>query len=318
VTIETFEDLFENMLRDVYDAEKQHTKALPKMAKMAANDELREAFEQHLEETHRQLERLEQVFEIMEIKGKGQKCEAAQGLIEEAQETMGEVEEEQVRDAGIIAAAQALEHYEIARYGTLVAWAQKLGEREAVKLLQESLREEHNANNLLNQLAEQTINEEAMHADDEEETGEEDEELQAGEEDEDEEPDMRRRRGGMDEGRGRQQDMRGREGRGREQGGRQGQQGRGQQGQQGRGQQGGRGGQQAGGGRGGQQSRNGGRSGQSGGRQVMAAGNRGSSARRSQAAGGKGDDLKAREYRDAQGQIRHHTRSYMERQRGKR
>jgi ferritin-like metal-binding protein YciE len=286
VTIETFEDLFENMLRDVYDAEKQHTKALPKMAKMAANDELREAFEQHLEETHRQLERLEQVFEIMEIKGKGQKCEAAQGLIEEAQETMGEVEEEQVRDAGIIAAAQALEHYEIARYGTLVAWAQKLGEREAVKLLQESLREEHNANNLLNQLAEQTINEEAMHADDEEETGEEDEELQAGEEDEDEEPDMRRRRGGMDEGRGRQQDMRGREGRGREQGGR--------------------------------QARNGGRSGQSGGRQVMAAGNRGSSARRSQAAGGKGDDLKAREYRDAQGQIRHHTRSYMERQRGKR
>ena len=312
MTIETFEDLFENMLRDVYDAEKQHTKALPKMAKMAVHDDLREAFEQHLEETHRQLERLEQIFEIMEIKGKGQKCEAAQGLIEEAQETMGEVEEEQVRDAGIIAAAQALEHYEIARYGTLVAWAQKLGEREAVKLLQESLREEHNANNLLNQLAEQTINEEAMQADeDEEEMGEEDEEMQAGEEDDEEERGMGRRRGGMEEGRGRQQQMRGREGgRGREQGGRQGQQSRGQQG-------GGRGG-QGGQGRGGQQSRNGGRSGQSGGRQVMAAGNRSSSTRRSQAAGGRGDDLKAREYRDAQGRIRHHTRAYMEQHRGKR
>jgi ferritin-like metal-binding protein YciE len=296
VTIDTFEELFENMLRDVYDAEKQHTKAIPKMAKLAVHEDLKQAFEQHLEETHRQVDRLEQIFEIMEIKGKGQKCEAAKGLIEEAQETMGEVEEEQVRDAGIIAAAQALEHYEIARYGTLVAWAQKLGEREAVKLLQESLREEHNANHLLNQLAEQTINEEAMHADDEE-MGEEDEgeEMRAGEEEDDEEPDMRRRRGGMDEGRGRQQEMRARDGRGREQGG-----------------------QQAGGGRGGQQSRNGGRSAQSGGRQVMAAGNRGSSARRSKAAGGKGNDLKAREYRDAKGQIRHHTRAYMEQQRGKR
>ena len=165
--IETFEDLFENMLRDVYDAEKQHSKVLTKMAKMAAHDGLRQAIDKHFEETQRQVERLEQIFEILEMKGKGQKCEATRGLIEEAQEIMSEVEEAPVRDAGLIAAAQALEHYEIARYGTLVAWAQKLGEREVVGLLHDSLREEHNTNQLLNQLAEQTINDQALHAEEE-------------------------------------------------------------------------------------------------------------------------------------------------------
>lgn len=173
MAVETFEDLFMHLARDAYQAEKQHTKALPKMARNAAHPDLVQAFEQHLEETEQQLERLERIFEIMGVKGKGTKCEAAEGLITEAQEIMGEIDDEQVRDAGIIAAAQALEHYEIARYGTLVAWAQKMGQREVVKLLQESLREEHSANQLLNQLAEQTINDEAM--DESEGEGEEDE-----------------------------------------------------------------------------------------------------------------------------------------------
>ncbi len=165
MAIDTLEDLFEDMLRDVYDAEKQITKALPKLMKAAGHDELRMAFEQHLHETQQQVDRLEQIFDILDMPAKGQRCEATQGLIEESQELMEEVEDDQVRDAGMIAAAQAVEHYEISRYGTLVAWAQKLGEREVVRLLQETLREEHNANHLLNQLAEQTINEDASHAD---------------------------------------------------------------------------------------------------------------------------------------------------------
>lgn len=161
MAVETFDDLFLHMARDAYAAEKQHLKALPKIARNAAHPELVQAFEQHLQETEQQVGRLERIFEIMGVKAKSVKCEAAEGLITEAQEIMSEIDDEQLRDAGIIAAAQALEHYEIARYGTLVAWAQKIGQREVVKLLQETLREEHNANQLLNQLAEQTINEEA-------------------------------------------------------------------------------------------------------------------------------------------------------------
>lgn len=176
MSIESFDDLFLHLARDAYNAEKQHVKALPKMAKTAANDELREAFEQHLEETEQHIDRLEQIFEMIGQSPKGQKCEAAEGLIEEAQGIMGEIEEEQVRDAGIIAAAQALEHYEIARYGTLVAWAQKMGQRDVVRLLQQTLREEHNANQLLNQLAEQTINEEAMEASEDDSEGSSEEE----------------------------------------------------------------------------------------------------------------------------------------------
>jgi ferritin-like metal-binding protein YciE len=173
MSIENFDDLFVHLARDTYNAEKQLTKALPKLARSAANDELRQCFEQHLEETEQQVERLEQIFEMMGQNPKGMKCEAAEGLVQEAQEIMGEIDDEQVRDAGLIAAAQAFEHYEIARYGTLVAWAQKMGQREVVRLLQQTLREEHNANNLLNQLAEQTINEEAMEAGEDSEEDEE-------------------------------------------------------------------------------------------------------------------------------------------------
>jgi len=162
MTISTFDELFMNMLRDVYQAEKQHVKALPKMARNTVHPELREAMEQHLEETEAQVERLEQIFDMLGSKPKGQKCEAVEGLLEEAQEIMDEVDEEVVRDAGVIAAAQALEHYEIARYGTLVAWARRMGERDIMRLLQQSLREEHNANHILNELAEEAINAEAQ------------------------------------------------------------------------------------------------------------------------------------------------------------
>lgn len=178
MSIENFDELFVHLARDVYNAEKQLTKALPKLARTAANDELREGFEQHLQETEQHVERLEQIFEMLGQNPKGMKCAAAEGLVEEAQEIMGEIEDEQVRDAGLIAAAQAFEHYEISRYGTLVAWAQKMGQREIVRLLQQTLREEHNANNLLNQLAEQTINDEAMEAGEEE--SEDDEEERSG------------------------------------------------------------------------------------------------------------------------------------------
>lgn len=178
--VETFDDLFLHMARDAYQAEKQHLKALPKLARNSAHPEIVQAFEQHLQETGQQVNRLERIFEIMGVKGKSVKCEAAEGLITEAQEIMSEIDDEQLRDAGIIAAAQALEHYEIARYGTLVAWAQKIGQREIVKLLQETLREEHYANQLLNQLAEQTINEEAAEHSGEDRSEEEENEGERG------------------------------------------------------------------------------------------------------------------------------------------
>lgn len=281
-SVETFEDLFEKSLKDIYDAEKQHSKALPKIVKMAHHPELKKAFQQHLEETQRQVERLEQCFEILEIKGKGERCEAAQGLVQEAQETMSEVDDPQVRDAGIIASAQAMEHYEIAHYGTVIAWAQKLGEREVVKLLQETLREEHAANQLLNQLAEQTINDEAMEAgedetDEEDANEESDEEMHAAgkddgadddEDDADERDEPRSRR---DSGQQRRQPAR--------------QPARPAQGR-------------------GQQSRPAPRNGNSG-RQPDRNGKQGS---RQQAGGG---DMKSREYRDRDGNVRHHTKAYM-------
>lgn len=182
MTIASFEELFMHLLRDVYQAEKQHVKALPKMARNAAHPELQQAMEQHLEETKGQIERLEEIFEMMDGRARGQQCEAVEGLLEEAQEIMGEIDDEMVRDAGVIAAAQALEHYEIARYGTLVAWARRMGERDVVRLLQQTLREEHNANHILNELAEETINAEAQEASAEEEEGWEEEEDEGREE----------------------------------------------------------------------------------------------------------------------------------------
>ena len=171
----TLHEAFVDELRDTYDAEKQLTKALPKMAKAANSPELREAIESHLEETRHQVERLEQVFESIEEKARGKHCDGIAGIIQEAQAMMQEDFDEPTADACLIAAGQRAEHYEIAAYGTLVAWARAMGHDEAADLLQETLDEEKAADEKLNSLAEGGINEEAAegaHQDEEEEEGE--------------------------------------------------------------------------------------------------------------------------------------------------
>src|SRR5262249_29853988 len=150
--IKTMDDLFLHSLRDLYNAEKQLTKALPKMAKNAANDDLRQAIESHLEETQHQIERLDEIFEGLDKAGKGVTCKAMQGLVEEGAEAL-EIEDDQVRDAGMIAAAQKVEHYEIASYGTARTFAQLLGNERAAELLQQTLDEEKAADEKLNEIA---------------------------------------------------------------------------------------------------------------------------------------------------------------------
>jgi ferritin-like metal-binding protein YciE len=157
------EDLFLMTLKDIYHGEKQILRALPKMAKQASSNELRQAFERHRDETQHQVERLERVFEMMQKPARGQTCEAIEGLIAEGQEVMDEVDQEGVRDAGMIAAGQAIEHYEIARYGTLCAWAKLLGMDEAADLLKQTLDEEKKTDELLNKLS-QVVNREAAAA----------------------------------------------------------------------------------------------------------------------------------------------------------
>lgn len=147
-------DTFVEELKDLYDAEKQILKALPKMVKAAENEELKAAFESHLEETENQIERLEQVFEIFGETAKGKKCKGMQGLIEEAQDLIKEDE----GDAALICAAQKVEHYEIASYGSLHAWAELLDESEATDLLQETLDEEKAADEKLTEIAETAAN----------------------------------------------------------------------------------------------------------------------------------------------------------------
>ncbi len=154
----SLEDLFVNMLKDVYYAEKQILKALPKMAKKADSEDLRQAFQHHFEETEGQVERLEQVFALCELKPAGKTCPAIKGILEEGEEDMQEAADGDVRDAGMLADAQAVEHYEIARYGTLVAWAQQLGMTDAAKLLQQTLDEEKATDKALTKLAESAIN----------------------------------------------------------------------------------------------------------------------------------------------------------------
>jgi len=159
--VATMEDLFLDEIRDLYDAEKQLTKALPKMAKAASSEELRTALENHLEETENQVERLEQIFEMLEQKGTGKKCAAMAGLIKEGDEVAKSTEDTAVRDAGLIAAAQKVEHYEISGYGSARTHAQLLGHQEVVSLLEETLKEEKQADRILNDLAESSVNEEA-------------------------------------------------------------------------------------------------------------------------------------------------------------
>jgi ferritin-like metal-binding protein YciE len=159
------QELFESELKDIYWAEKALTKAIPKMIKNASSEELRAALTDHLSVTEEQVGRLEQVFELLDKKAEAKKCEAMAGLIKEAQEIMDETEEGPVRDAGIISAGQKVEHYEIATYGTLCAFAKTLGHDEAVTLLTQTLNEEKEADETLSEIAEATINAEAMTAD---------------------------------------------------------------------------------------------------------------------------------------------------------
>lgn len=156
--IETMEDLFHHQLRDVYYAEKQILKALPKMVDKASSDALRNVFEQHLQETKGQVQRLDRVFSLLGLEAKGVNCPAIDGIIKEADEVSGEVDDKQVLDAALIAAAQAVEHYEIARYGTLVAWARELGRSDCADLFEETLREEKAADRKLTGVAEDGIN----------------------------------------------------------------------------------------------------------------------------------------------------------------
>lgn len=157
----TLEDLFLITLKDLYYAEKQILRALPKMAKAAESDELRQAFEKHRGETEGQVERLEQVFEMIGKKPQGKTCEAIQGLIEEGKEVMEDFGDSEALDAGLVAAAQSVEHYEISRYGTLRTWAQELGLKNAVRLLEQTLEEEKNTDKTLTQLAEARVNRKA-------------------------------------------------------------------------------------------------------------------------------------------------------------
>ena len=154
----TFHDAFIDELRDTYDAERQLTKALAKLAKAATSPDLRDAFETHLEETKGQIERLEEVFEGLEEKVRGKHCEGIAGIIEEGKSLMEENFDDATLDAGLIAAGQRAEHYEIAAYGTLVAWAKTMGHTDAAALLQENLDEEKAANKKLSELAEGGIN----------------------------------------------------------------------------------------------------------------------------------------------------------------
>jgi ferritin-like metal-binding protein YciE len=149
----SLQELFLSTLQDIYHGEKQILKALPKMAKNATTPELKQAFQHHHEQTEGQVERLQRVFELMNKSARGRTCEAIEGLVEEGKEVMDEAETGEVMDAGLIAAAQAVEHYEIARYGTLRAWAQQLGMQEAAQLLEETLQEEKQADELLNKIA---------------------------------------------------------------------------------------------------------------------------------------------------------------------
>ena len=163
--IASFEDLFLHQLQDVYYAEQQITKALPKMIEKATAPALQQGFRTHLTETENQIQRLEQVFETIGEKVKGVTCQAIDGIIKEANEVAGEIADKRVLDAALIAAAQAVEHYEIARYGTLVAWAKEIGRTEVAAILQQTLDEEHATNDKLTSLATGQVNHaaEAVH-----------------------------------------------------------------------------------------------------------------------------------------------------------
>jgi ferritin-like metal-binding protein YciE len=158
----TLQDLFHDTLKDIYFAEKKILSALPKMAKAATSDKLRAAFEKHQDETEGQVDRLEQVFKIIGESPRGKTCDAIMGILDEGKEIMDEYDEMPALDAGLLAAAQAVEHYEISRYGSLRTWAAELGLKDAVKLLDATLAEEKNTDKTLTQLAESDVNQHAQ------------------------------------------------------------------------------------------------------------------------------------------------------------
>lgn len=158
MNVDSFKKLYVHELKDLYNAENQLLKALPKMAKKASSPDLKKAFEQHLKETEGQIERLETIFKSLDFGPRGEKCAAMEGLIEEAEEIFETVEDPDVLDAALIAAAQRVEHYEIAGYGTARAYAEQLGETEAERLLRQTLDEESATNHKLNELALNRIN----------------------------------------------------------------------------------------------------------------------------------------------------------------
>ena len=156
------EDLFLDGLKDIYYAEKKILKALPKMAKNAESEEVAAAFEKHEAETEAQVERLEQVFKLLDKAARGKTCPAIDGILEEGAEIMEEYKKAPALDAGLVAAAQSVEHYEIARYGTLIAWAEQLGMMEAAELMKATLQEEEATDEALSTLGEGGVNERAM------------------------------------------------------------------------------------------------------------------------------------------------------------
>jgi ferritin-like metal-binding protein YciE len=157
----TLDDLFYETLKDIYFAEKAILKALPKMARAANSDQLRQAFETHRDQTEGQVARLDEVFELIGKPARGKTCDAIVGIIEEGKEVMDDFGDSPALDAGLLAGAQAVEHYEIARYGTLKTWARQLGLGQAVSLLDETLQEEKKTDELLSKLAVQAVNQEA-------------------------------------------------------------------------------------------------------------------------------------------------------------
>ena len=158
----TLDDLFLDTLKDIYYAERKILKALPKMARGAQSDQLKKAFEKHKDETEGQVERLQQVFEILGKRAQGKTCPAIDGIIEEGEEIMEEFKDTPALDAGLVSAAQAVEHYEITRYGTLKRWAQMLDMNDAVRLLDQTLAEEAKTDELLTAFADSSANRKAM------------------------------------------------------------------------------------------------------------------------------------------------------------
>ena len=176
--ISTLEDLFVQELRDMYDGEKQIVKALPKMAKAAENQELASGFQEHLEQSKTHVERLEQIFTQLDLRPHGKHCAGLAGIIEEGSEVMEDVEEPAL-NAALIAAAQRVEHYEIAAYGTLIAFARQLGHEDAAELLEETLNEEKETDQKLTELAETMLNAQAKQGSGEDQDEEEEEEKPA-------------------------------------------------------------------------------------------------------------------------------------------